>query len=190
MHISAIAGSRGGKPLSGRAGNLRLFGLAEFRDEPSANHLPPFPQSEVSVSTTAPAQTSAAEQVKLSYGRCCMRPTFFDDFYNDFTSTSAAVRAKFTKTDFAKQKALLRQGIAYLIMFNSGSPSASSAIRKLGETHCKSRLNIEPAMYELWLGALLRTVRKHDPQFTPELGADWRSVLNKGIAAMKSVYNQ
>ena len=119
-----------------------------------------------------------------------MRPTFFDDFYADFTSSSPAIRAKFEKTDFSKQKALLRQGIAYLIMFNSGSASAGSAINKLTQSHSRSQLNIEPAMYELWLGALLRTIRKHDPQFTPELAADWRTVLGKGIAKMKSGWNQ
>lgn len=135
------------------------------------------------------APQSIEQRVQQSYGRCCMSPSFFSDFYTDFIGTSPQIRAKFVNTDFKKQNALLRQGIAFLIMYNAGSATATSAINRLGQSHAKGALNIDPSMYELWIGALMRTVKKHDRQYTPLLDAEWRKVLNKGIASMKSAYN-
>ena len=46
--------------------------------------------------------------VIASYGRCCVHPAFFDRFYEIFLGSDPAIRPMFVRTNFAKQKALLR----------------------------------------------------------------------------------
>ncbi len=146
-----------------------------------------------SVSTSRPSAAAAppaplAEQVKASYSRCCLKPTFFDDFYREFTSVSATIREKFAKTDFNKQKQLLRQSITFMIMYYTGVPTAEAIVANLGKSHSRNHLNIAPELYQFWLTSLMRTVAKHDGQFNAELDQAWRTVLEKGIRAMKGAY--
>ncbi|HTN75627.1 MAG TPA: globin, partial [Pirellulaceae bacterium] len=97
-------------------------------------------------------------------------------------------REKFTNTDMAKQKQLLREGITFMIMFNDGGAMAEQKIRGLGASHSEQRMNIDPALYSFWLDALLTTIAKHDKNFSPELDKAWRRVLGKGIEMMRSMY--
>lgn len=128
------------------------------------------------------------EQTKASYGRCCLAPGFFDTFYTTFVAASPVVREKFRKTDMAKQKILLREGITFMILFAGGSAMAAGKIKALGESHAKIRLDIAPALYPLWIDALLIAVAKHDPQFSKDLDEVWRRTMAKGIGVMQSMY--
>ncbi|MGE4405142.1 globin [Pseudomonas sp.] len=126
------------------------------------------------------------DRVMQSYGRCCASPSFFDDFYVNFLASSPAVRDKFTDTDMAAQKQLLRAGILNLVLFARGLPD--SKLKALGQSHSRDGFDIRPELYDLWLAALLKTVRQHDAQAgKPELDA-WRGVLGKGIEVIKSYY--
>lgn len=127
--------------------------------------------------------------VSSSYGACCISPGFFDDFYQTFVASSPLIREKFAKTDMAKQKQLLREGIGYMIMYYDGMLIAENKVKSLGASHARDRMNIEPAMYELWLSALVKTIAKHDRGFNPELEKAWRRVLLKGIDLMRSMYS-
>lgn len=128
------------------------------------------------------------ELVQQSYGRCCVAGTFFDDFYTAFTASSPAIRAKFAKTDFVKQKKLLRQSITFMIMYYRGSAMANDVVREIGKTHARTQLDIHPNLYSYWLDTLISTIRKTDAQFTPELEQAWRKVLERGITAIKAAY--
>lgn len=140
------------------------------------------------VKQASPEETRLAQIVQQSYGRCCVGPKFFDDFYDAFVKTSPKIREKFTKTDFVKQKKLLRQSITFIIMFYTGSSMADNVVRDLGQSHSRKQLDIDPSLYTFWIESLVQTIKKSDPKFTPELEAAWRKVLDRGVNAMKSAY--
>ena len=125
-------------------------------------------------------------RVMQSYGRCCARADFFDDFYTSFLASSPAVREKFVKTDMAAQKQLLRAGILNLVLFARGMPDTK--LQALGKSHSRSHLDIRPELYDLWIAALLKTISQHDRQLEKEDLQAWRTVLNKGIDVIKSHY--
>lgn len=127
-----------------------------------------------------------AQNVMLSYGRCCASPAFFDDFYRSFLASSPQVREKFAHTDMAAQQLLLRHGIMNLVLVARGLPATK--LRQLGESHCRARLDIRPELYERWVDCLLATLAQHDPDLNDELRLEWREVLEAGIAVMRSYY--
>lgn len=126
--------------------------------------------------------------VQESYVRCRDSAHFFEDFYNDFTSSSEEIRQKFSKTNFQHQHKLLRESIAYMILFAEGGEFSQRIIDQLGEKHNRKHNDIKPALYDLWLESLIRTLRKHDPQMTPELEQRWRESMAVGIEALKARY--
>ncbi|MCF7201209.1 globin [Pseudomonas oligotrophica] len=126
------------------------------------------------------------DRVMQSYGRCCASAGFFDDFYVNFLASSPAVRDKFARTDMAAQKHLLRAGILNLVLFARGMPDTK--LRALGQSHSRSGFDIRPELYDLWLAAVLQTVRQHDPNSVKEDLDAWRAVLGKGIEVIKSYY--
>ncbi len=121
-----------------------------------------------------------------SYGRCCRKDEFFVDFYDFFMSSSDTIRNRFLKTDMEAQRHLLRNGIMQLILHARGM--SDRKLRALGESHNRNHYDIKPEWYTLWLEALLKTVRQHDPDYTPELGKAWREVLNPGIDLIRGAY--
>lgn len=131
---------------------------------------------------------SDKDVVNASYGACCLSPEFFDDFYSNFFASSPEIPPKFARTNMARQKQLLRDGISFMIMYHAGAAMAEQKVRGLGKSHSQGRLDIEPHLYELWVGSLMKTVARHDPQFTREREQAWRRVLEKGIFVMQSMY--
>lgn len=121
-----------------------------------------------------------------SYGRCCNRDEFFIDFYDAFMGSSPDIKNRFIDTDMAAQRHLLRNGIMQLIMYARGM--SDRKLRSLGESHNRSHYNIKPEWYSLWLDALMKTVRRHDPEYSRELEAAWREVLAPGIDLIRGAY--
>ncbi|MFL1466845.1 globin [Marinobacter sp. DUT-3] len=121
-----------------------------------------------------------------SYGRCCKDEQFFVDFYDHFMGSSDAIRNRFVNTDMAAQRHLLRNGIMQLILVARGM--SDRKLRDLGESHSRHHYDISPEWYDLWLEALLRTVRMHDPEYTPELREAWEQVLKPGIEIIRGAY--
>jgi len=125
-------------------------------------------------------------RVMQSYGRCCASAGFFDDFYAAFLASSPAVREKFVRTDMTAQKQLLRAGILNLVLFARGMPDTK--LRALGESYSRARLDIRPELYDLWIDALLKTIRQHDGELQQQDLKAWHMVLNKGIDVIKAAY--
>lgn len=121
-----------------------------------------------------------------SYGRCCKQDAFFVDFYNYFMSSSELIKNRFINTDMAAQRHLLRNGIMQLILYSRGM--SDRKLRALGESHNRHQYDIKPEWYGLWLDSLMRTVRQHDPEYTPELEHAWRDVLEPGIELIRGAY--
>jgi len=134
-------------------------------------------------------EDEAAELVKASYGRCCLSPSFFEDFYDAFIGASPRVAAKFAETDMERQKSVLRESISYLIMFHRGSQVAATKIAELAHTHSRSRFDIAPDLYALWERTLIETIQKHDERLDVELLEAWKAVLRTGIDALIAGYD-
>lgn len=124
--------------------------------------------------------------LKDSYGRCTVNQKFLDRFYDIFLASHPAIKPMFAKTDFTKQKALLRSGISMMIMYEDGTQVAKMALDRLGHSHGKQRMNIDPKMYQYWIDSLVAAVKECDPQFSPALEKYWRDAMRRGINYMVS----
>jgi len=131
-------------------------------------------------------QMTNTDLVFQSYGRCCRKDDFFVDFYDFFMASSEAIRARFANTDMPAQRHLLRNGVMQIILVARGM--SDRKLRDLGESHSRKRMDIKPEWYALWEEALLKTVRAHDPEWTPELQQAWREVLKPGIDLIRGAY--
>ncbi|AMX03624.1 globin [Microbulbifer thermotolerans] len=121
-----------------------------------------------------------------SYGRCCNNEQFFVDFYDFFMSSSEEVRAMFTETDMKQQRHLLRNGIMQLVLHARGLPDTK--LRALGESHSRRGYNVRPDFYHLWLEALMKTLRRHDPEFSDTVESAWRRAIQPGIEIIRGAY--
>jgi hemoglobin-like flavoprotein len=124
------------------------------------------------------------DAVTASYHRCRASEGFVDTFYEHFLAKSEEVARKFEKTDFARQKLLLRESLLAMLLLNLNSADAREELERLAERHSRRGLDVGPHLYELWLDALCEAVEKHDPKFTPELREQWRAAMRPGIELM------
>ena len=123
--------------------------------------------------------TQAADAAFQSFGRCCKNEVFFEDFYTTFQATSEDIRRMFVNTNMAEQRRLLRAGVMWLLMYARGA--SGGKLEHLAKTHNRDGYNVNPALYSLWVDALLETVRKHDPQYNVDLDRHWRDAVRPGI---------
>ncbi len=114
------------------------------------------------------------------------RDEFFVDFYDHFMSSSEAIKNRFVNTDMTAQRHLLRNGVLQLILTARGMPDRK--LKALGESHNRSNYNIQPEWYSLWLDSLMKTVRRHDPEYTKDLENAWKEVLTPGIDLIRGAY--
>ncbi len=122
--------------------------------------------------------------LKDSYGRCTVNPKFLDRFYEIFVDSHPAIKPMFAKTDFAKQKGLLRSGMSMMIMYEDGTQVSKMALDRLGHSHGKQGMNIDPKLYQYWIDSLVKAVKECDQQFSPGLEKQWREAMRKGIDYM------
>ena len=128
--------------------------------------------------------------VKESYSRCCVNPTFFDRFYQTFLSSYPAIAPMFANTEMAKQKQLLRQGISMMFMHLGGNGVGTTALDRIGESHNRNHLNVNPKWYDFWIESLVTTVKACDEKMTPALEAEWRKTLRTGVDRITSFYDK
>ena len=119
--------------------------------------------------------------VIASYGRCCVHPRFFDRFYEIFLASDPAIRPMFVRTNFAKQKALLREGVSMLLMHLDGKPVGTACLDRLAESHGPGRMNVTARLYELWITSLIQTVKEFDGECSVAVETEWRRALHAGV---------
>lgn len=132
-----------------------------------------------------------ADLVTRSYGRCLAQGTLlFDRFYDYFLKSSPVIAKMFLHTDMVKQKALLRAGLNYAIMYSTdtGKLAAEGVLTRIQQSHSRSRINVDPKLYPLWINSLLKAIEETDPKFTPELRRAWEQVLSTAVAFIISGY--
>lgn len=125
-----------------------------------------------------------AELFNDSLERCRRLPEFLDVFYGNLMAASPDVAAFFEHTDFRHQKRMLTMALYVLLAGAEGDPGGLAHIEAFAASHAKR--GIQPAHYDVWLVALLATVAKLDPAFTPETGDAWRRVLAPAIKVMQA----
>jgi len=130
----------------------------------------------------------AFDEVKNSFGRCGESGGFYDTFYDIFLAKSPEIPPLFAKTDFKKQKQVLKATVALMVRHRLHEEQASVALEKVGNTHRRDGYDIRPDLYALWLDSLCETVKQHDPEFTPKLEAQWRERMQAGIDFIVSAY--
>jgi len=113
---------------------------------------------------------------------------FFDAFYDRFIQSSPEVAEQFKHTDMQKQKKVLEKSFYSLLIFYATN-NANDYLDEIANQHSKSALDINPALYDLWLESLIETVKEYDDCFTPETELSWRLVLSVGITYMKFKYD-
>ena len=59
---------------------------------------------------------------------------------------------------------------------------------RIGESHGRSRLNVLPRLYELWLDSACQTLKAMDPEWTDELDEHWRLRLRAGMQIIMAAY--
>lgn len=131
----------------------------------------------------------AETAVRPSYERCCQQGSaIFDAFYAHLADRLPGVGSMFAHTDMHKQNELIRQGILALIDYATGQDAAKRELQRLGILHGRTRLNVEPELYDGWVDALMEMVSEYDGQHTAEIESAWREVVAPGIELMKSRY--
>jgi len=125
---------------------------------------------------------------KHSLHKCEENEKFLTRFYEHFLTTSPRVAEKFADTDFERQKDALRLSLRMMAMASVESDAADLYLEYIAKRHNRHHWNIEPDLYELWLDALIDTVREFDDEFDAEVEQAWRSVLRYGIDYMSSHY--
>lgn len=119
--------------------------------------------------------------VQKSYARCSKSKDFFDDFYDDFLSGTDEIKSLFAKTSRAKKKVFIHNGLSTMLLYSMGSASSKSRLTKLAVKHGPDEMNIRPELYPYWTESLMRTISKHDPEFSPELDRAWRGAVQQGM---------
>jgi hemoglobin-like flavoprotein len=128
------------------------------------------------------------DAVTASYHRCRDSAGFLDTFYQRFLAKSQEVADKFRGTHFTRQKLMLRESLLAMLLFNLGSADARAELERLGQRHSRRGVDIPPHLYNLWLDALCEAVEEHDPEFTADIGNQWRGAMRPGIELLVAHY--
>ena len=113
---------------------------------------------------------------------------FFAAFYRLFISHSPQAAEKFKNTDMRRQQEMLHTSIDHMIYFSMDRRATENLVR-VAAVHSRAGVDIDPALYEDWLDALLEAVKLFDADYNNEIDLAWRVVLAPGITYMKRKYD-
>jgi hemoglobin-like flavoprotein len=130
------------------------------------------------------------EFVKQSYGRACLAPHFIDRFYDIFLGSHPSIKPMFKHTDFARQKQLLRTGIAMLLSHVEGKTAGTMTLNRIAESHSKRNLNIHPSLYQYWIDSLISAAKECDAKWAPDIERAWQKVLRAGVDYITHSYDK
>ena len=114
---------------------------------------------------------------------------FFRRFYERFIGSDPHIAAMFEDTDMAHQVGMLKDSLAELREFST-SLKSNNYIVTLARIHGVRGRKVSPESYDMWLDALVDTVREVDSECDINAELSWRLVLAPGIAFMKFYYDK
>lgn len=135
-----------------------------------------------------PVDPEAIRRTRESLGRCVECETFLQHFYELFMASSPKVEELFQRTDFERQKRMLRDSL-YVMLVAAGTTKgpAHDEVKRLAQLHRDVGVNRD--MFKLWLDALVEAARAHDTHFTEALERDWRTTLSGAMEVMKRTFD-
>ena len=112
---------------------------------------------------------------------------FFSRFYDRFVPSTPEITAHFKDVDMVRQRKILEASLAYMSEF-AAFLTKTDQLERLAERHSRRDIDIDPALYEVWIDMLVETVKESDPEYTDEVGVAWRVVMSPGISFMQAHY--
>lgn len=109
--------------------------------------------------------------------------SFFEAFYVEFVGQSDDIKDRFSGVDMQRQKEMLEVSFNYLVSFYA-TKQASHYLIDMAKRHNTSYA-VSIDMYDIWVDALLLTVKKMDPEYEKGVDLAWRVVIAPGIEFMK-----
>lgn len=129
------------------------------------------------------------DELHQSYGRCLNSGPFITRFYEIFLASHPDVPVAFAKTDFDRQRRLLRRTLTTAIMYAAGSDIVASQVDRMAEIHSrKGHAPVQPHLYQYWLDSLMAAIREHDPKLDAELEDLWRQAMMPIVDRFTSCY--
>jgi phenylacetate-CoA ligase len=125
---------------------------------------------------------------KDSVKRCLETPAFIESFYKSFIAENEEVARMFANTDMASQQNMLKNSLMILMTTSLDSAEAQSHIDMIVKSHSRSKYNIAPELYDIWLDCLIASAKVHDEFFDISIEMAWRKTLAHGIGVMKAMY--
>ncbi len=124
-----------------------------------------------------------------SFGRCLQEREFISQFYTRLLDSHPAIAPKFEKTDFTRQRTLLRRGISLAISYAEGSDVGARGVDRMAQIHSrKGHAPVEPHLHEHWVGCLLQTISETDPEINEVLRQRWREAMRHTIKRFSELY--
>ena len=106
---------------------------------------------------------------------------FFELFYENFLQHES-VKDLFQTTDMHAQVQMLKRSLFHLVTFYvTGRPGPE--LERIANFHAD--LNVQPDMFDLWLKALMTTVRQYDIHADERTQLAWCWALSPGITYMR-----
>ncbi len=128
------------------------------------------------------------DPVRESFARCERAGDFATTFYDTFLGASPEIAPFFVETSFEKQRKLLRATVQIMVTRHVSDLPAREVLERIGESHSRQQLNIPPRLYEVWLDSVCLTVEAMDPEWSEEVGHQWRERLRPGMQLIMAAY--
>ena len=114
---------------------------------------------------------------------CVADPSFFERFYQRFTTSSADIERLFESVPMKRQQRALKASLYTTLMAADGNEPAIEHLRALGAVH--ARLGIRREHFSLWLDCLMATVEETPAiETTTAVQEAWRRVLEMAVEIM------
>ena len=166
-----------GQQLSLLSSKIRLA-LGKFKTD----------ASQIEDTTIMELPAIVPQPIRESFARV-QEQDVFDQFYNRFVAADPRMAMYFAKTDFSKQKGLLKESVGLALRLAAGDKSAVQQVAGLGTSHAEDRMNILPELYPIWLNSWISTIAEIDSQWSQGLERQWRENLQPCIDAMASKHS-
>ncbi len=113
-----------------------------------------------------------------------LKEAFLDRFCELFVESHPAIAQKFGKTDMALQKCMIKESFAEMREFFV-THRTNPYLVTLARVHGVRGHDVAGNLYDLWVDALIKTVRELDPAANESVELAWRIVMAPGIEFMK-----
>ncbi len=111
--------------------------------------------------------------------------SFYKRFYENFIAADPRIAGLFAKTFMNIQREMLKQSMTIMMSF-SDTMEPGNELEEIAMMHGKSKLDIPPNFYEIWLDRMIKTVEEFDPKFDDGVETAWRVMMAPGVVYMQS----